>query len=413
MKPCHFYVAFNPLFNKAGPYKTQAHEFYYSLKERVKKDPKAALYWGKLQMSDYSEPLNTGHFEEVVKLNHEAKEDTYLFVSDYQHMWVGKVAEISTTAPAAEDTLEFYKDKKVELWFKVVDFDLVSNDAQQTSHILAQFYVDSPYYNYKLKELGPVSSGIRFPMIIQDHSQEKYFYDIGGKEISHRVALENSLVATPGESMRLNNIIQTYVIPEENFKRLPEIVRSQIIYAEILLLESTTSGKRDRVKLEQAILTYLRCLELLLNYTFVAHIQHEEGHRLFVTKDQPIRFLRSPLDRDKKNLLRLKDLNEVVELGQIKMILDAPQFFHNTSLDYVFRNRKRFWEYCRLDLRSTLKNESLIDIRNTLAKGESIDIYDRELILVRNILLGVGGKGVFNSIIESYYADEKRKEKVA
>jgi hypothetical protein len=409
MRPCHFYVAFNPLFNKNTVYKTQAHEFYYSLKQQVSLDPSAYLFWGKLKMSEYTEPLHQENFYEVLKSNHISGEETCLFVTDYHNLWVGKVTGVQTEDPETHETLEFYKGKKVELWFKISDFDLVSNHAEKTSHLLNQYYVDNSYYNYKVKEIGPASSGLRFPMIVQDQLDEKYF----SSEQNHRIKNQNILVETLGESMNLGNLIQTYVIPEENFKKLPEIVRSQILYAEILLMEATTSGKRDRTKLEHSILTYLRCLEYLLNSTFVGHLKHEEGHRLFVTKDAPIRFLRSPIDRDKKSLMRLKDLTDVVELSQIKMILDAPQFFTNTSLDYVFRNRQRFWEYCRLELRSILKNESLIEIRNTLARNESIDIYDQELILVRNILLGVGGKGVFNNLIEKYYADEVIKEKSA
>jgi hypothetical protein len=413
MKPCHFYISFNPLFNKHSSFKTQAHEFYYSLKSKIEKNPAAFMYWGKLRMSEYSEDLKLDHFEEVLKNNQENGADTILFVSDYHHLWAGRVAQVSASAPALEETLPFYQDKKVEVWFKITDFDLISNDAQNTTNLLAQLSVDNKFYSYKIKEMGQHSTGIRFPMIVQDGSNEKYFHLFDGKDSSHRIKLHNILVEAPGESMRLNNIIQTYVIPEENFKRLPELVRSQIIYAEILLLEATAGGKKDRTKLEQAIFTYLKCLELLLNYTFIDHLKQEEGHRLFVTKDQPVKFLRSPLDRDKKNLLRLRDLSEVIELSQIKMLIDAPTFFNTTSLDYVFKNRKRFWEYCRIELRSTLKNESLIEIRNTLAKGESIDLYDQELILVRNILLGVGGLGVFNGIIQSYYSEEVQKEKVA
>ncbi len=411
MRPCHFYVAFNPLFNKNSVHKTQAHEFYYHLKEKVSLDPSAVLFWGKLQMSEYTEPLHKENFYEVLNANEANGLETCLFVTDYHNLWVGKVTGVQSDVPESHETLEFYKGKKVELWFKISDFDLVSNNAEETSHLLHQFYVDSSYYNYKVKEIGPVSSGLRFPMIVQDQREEKYFSDHGDQ--SHRVKNQNTLVESAGESMNLGSLIQTYVIPEENFKKLPEIVRTQIIHAEILLMEATTSGKKDRTKLEHSILTYLRCLEYLLNATFIAHLKYEEGHRLFVTKDAPIRFLRSPIDRDKKSLMRLKDLTEVVELSQIKMILDAPQFFHNTSLDYVFRNRRRFWEYCRLELRSILKNESIIEIRNTLGRNESIDIYDQELILVRNILLGVGGKGVFNNIIEKYYADEVIKEKIA
>ena len=90
-------------------------------------------------------------------------------------MWVGKVAEALKEIPDSENTLDFYKNKKVEVWFKVVDFDLISNNAAETLAILNQLHVENEYYNYKIKEMTPFTSGIRFPMIIQDKTQERYF----------------------------------------------------------------------------------------------------------------------------------------------------------------------------------------------------------------------------------------------
>ena len=199
--------------------------------------------------------------------------------------------------------------------------------------------------------------------------------------------------------MKLNSFIQSFVIPEENFKKMPEIVRTQITHAEILLVEAQSTSKKDRIKLEQAILTYLKCLEVLLNETFVAHLKKEEGHRIWVSKDlQSPKFMRSALDKDKSSLIRIKESVGLFQLSQIKMLLDTPGFFPHTSLDYI---------------RSTLKNESLIDLKHQLTTQTAQKIHDRELLLVRNILLGIGGKGVLNAIVESWYAEGLEAKKIA
>ena len=413
MKPYHFYVAFNPLFNEDSNWKTQAHEFYQALKFKKEKNKDAHMYWGKIQISEHSESLKMTTFEQVVSENSEVQMDSHLFITDYQHMWVGKVAEVLKEIPDSENTLDFYKNKIVEVWFKVVDFDLISNHAAETLAILTQLHVENEYYNYKIKEMTPFTSGIRFPMIIQDKTQERYFKSISN-DYGLRILKENPLLTTKGEAMKLNSLIHSFVIPEDTFRRIPEYIRSQIIHAEILLLEAQGGGNKDRYKLEQAMLTYLKCLESLLNETFVAYLKREEGHRIWVTKDcSAPKFIRSVLDKDKSSLIRLKDSKEVFNLSQIKMLLDTPSFFPHTSLDFVFREKKSFWEYCRLELRPTLKNESLIELKNLLSTHAHVKAHDRELLLVRNILLGVGGKGVFNNIIESWYKIPAAKNKAA
>jgi hypothetical protein len=413
MKPYHFYLAFNPLFNEEQTWKTQAHEFYHSLKQKKTKNQDAYMYWGKIQISEYSESLNIDNFKNVVAENEELQMESHLYITDYQHMWVGKVVEVLKEIPDSENTLNFYKNKKVEVWFKVVDFDLISNNAKETSALLGHMHVDNEYYNYKIKEMTPFTSGIRFPMIIQDARKERFFNSSHSTN-KFRVLNHNSLLDTQGESMKLNELTHSFVIPEDNFKRIPEHVRSQIVYAEILLLEAQTGGQKDRAKLEQAILTYLKCLETLLNETFVAYLKREEGHRIWISKD-PVspKFIRSALDKDKSAFIRFKESNAVFNLSQIKMLLDTPSFFPHTSLDYVFRGKKSFWEYCRLELRPTLKNESLIELRNLLAVHGNVKAHDRELLLVRNILLGVGGRGVFNNIIEAWFDLTPQKLKIA
>lgn len=400
MKPCHFYLAINPLFNGQSDYKSQAHEFYFRLKERMTSNEKKHLYWGKLHITEYSDALNWEQLQKVLTANKENNFDTHLYVTDFQHLWVGKVAEITPSKPSDKDTLDFYKNKDVEVWFKITDFDLLANEPSTTADVLHNLYVDNEYYNLKLKELSPVSSGLRFPVIIQDKSQDQYF---SLHQNTRRVNLKNSLIEDPCENKRLNSIIQSYVIPEENFKKLPESVRKQIVEAELLLVEATTGKIKSREKLEEAITKYLSCLELLLNETFMKEIKNLEGHRIYVSNESGVRFIRSPLDREKKSLKRIIDIKEPFDLAQMKMLMDSPAFFQNVNLDLVFKNKKRFWEYCRLELRHTLKNEGILDIVKVLKNREILKYHDKELMLVRNILLGVGGKGIFNDVIENYF----------
>ena len=333
---------------------------------------------------------------------------THLYITDYQHMWVAKVVEVLKEIPDQENTLKFYHNKKVEVWFKITDFDLISNSAPECVAYLNNIHVDNEFYSYKIKELTPFTSGIRFPMIVQDRTQTRYFQNY------NRILNDNPMISSTGVGMQLTSLVQSFVIPEDNFRRIPEPIRNQIIHAEILLVEAQAGGKKDRVKLEQAILTYLKCLEALMNETFVAYIRKEEGHRIWITKDKgTAKFMRSALDKDKSSLVRFKESKEIFNLSQIKMLLDTPSYFPHTSLDYVFRGRKAFWEYCRLELRSVLKNESLIELRNILTTEKDIKAHDRELLLVRNILLGVGGRGVFNNIIEAWFEEVDQRNQAA
>lgn len=406
LKPYHFYVAFNPLFNQDQVYKTQAHEFYHKLKDKKLSDPNASLYWGKINLSDFSQPLNIANYEKVIFENEEVQLDTHIYVTDYQYLWVGKVSEVVNSISNYEDTLSFYQNKQVEAWFKISDFDLISNDPKQTLEMMSQFFVDNEYYNFKLKEINPFTPSIRFPMIIQDSTYQRYFRNSDHKPYL-RIVSENNKINQSGTSLEINGIIPSYVIPEENLKLLPESVRSEIFHAEILLIEAQASGKRDRFKLEQAILTYLKTLETILNETFVQHLKEQEGFRIYVTKDDPPKFLRSAIDKDKTKLMRLRDCHLKFNLSQIKMLLDTPAFFGHTTIDYVFRTKKEFWEYCRLELRATLKNESLVELRNSLTTPEHMNKHERELLLIRNILLGIGGKGIINQILKTYYRDSK------
>jgi hypothetical protein len=412
MKPYHFYLAFNPLFNTPGKWKTQAHEFYYKLKGMKQSDPSASLYWGKIQISRFSKPLHLPDYEKVIQENDELQMSTHLYITDYHHLWVGKVKKVTTEKVEPAQTLEFYQNKDVEMWFELVDFDLLCNSASDTQKYLSDIHVDNEFYPFKIQAMTPFVSHIRFPMIVQDRHQLRYF---GQNQIeAWRVNQNNPLLESHGELLDLSQVSSGFVIPEACFRYLPEEIKGQIINAEILLLEAQAGDRKDRLKLEQAILTYLKCLELLLNETLVAYLKKYEGHRIWVTKDQASpKFIRTALDKDKSSLIRLRDATGIFQLSQIKMLLDTPAFFSHTTLDHVFKNKLPFWEYCRLELRPTLKNEGLIELRTQLEQPHTSQTQDRELLLIRNILLGVGGKGVFSEIIDSWFDRKIKSSKAA
>jgi hypothetical protein len=143
MKPYHFYLAFNPLFNQDQTWKTQAHEFYHLLKEKKQMNPDAFMYWGKIQISEYSEPLVVSNFKQVMDENVDLQMDTHVYITDYQHLWVGKVEEVLHEMTDFDNTLSFYHSKRVEIWFKIVDFDLISLSAVETLSLLNSLHVDN------------------------------------------------------------------------------------------------------------------------------------------------------------------------------------------------------------------------------------------------------------------------------
>ncbi|MDH5415497.1 MAG: hypothetical protein OEW87_15270, partial [Flavobacteriaceae bacterium] len=109
-KPIHFYVVFNPMLNGEGVYATQAHEFYYQLKNKVnQRNPENNhMYWGKLQVNNGSIINHLDAAKEVMAENAEHGEDTHLYITDFHHFWVAKVESIQKEILNPELTLPFY-----------------------------------------------------------------------------------------------------------------------------------------------------------------------------------------------------------------------------------------------------------------------------------------------------------------
>jgi len=406
MKPYHFYLPFNPLFNSNDKYESQAHEFFEELKKIKQKNSHESLYWGKLKISEFTSSLNVDGFSQVVRENQEIELETHLFITDYQFLWVGKVRSVTSKLPTDAKTLNFYNGKNVEVWFELSDFHLISNESESTLAFIYQLHIDNPYQDNKIDHLSPMVNELRFPLVIQDRGHHHFF-----KNGIH-VLENNPMLNKSDETLKMESFGRSFVIPQKTFSLLPDKVRSSILHSEVLLMEALSKGKRDRVKLEKSIFGYLECLELLLNETFVSHLREKEGHNIFVSMDSgTVKILRQPQTDSHKT--SLKDTKVNFTLNQIKMLIDTPRFFEHTSLDYIFRDKKSFWEYCRLEFRNALKNESILELYLKFKNKNQVELHDRELLLMRNILLGVGGVGLFSALISNWYRDEYSSKKVA
>ena len=166
----HFYLVFNPFLDSNVEEYTQAHRFYFDLKKAKKKDPKATRYWGKISKSK-KDPLNISDFKEISLSN----ESTYLFISDYRFLWVGKIKSIETERPKQGLYDDIYNAHDVEIWFEVEDFTIIENSQKSCAERLSQFscYQDGELYS---DSLSNYQSGMRFPVIIEDSKNENMQY---------------------------------------------------------------------------------------------------------------------------------------------------------------------------------------------------------------------------------------------
>ena len=177
--PIHFFITFNPQLNDyIEPGFTQAHEFYEYLRSQITemegKEGEAYAYWGNIIGKDRNISANFSNFEEVIAKNKEHQLATHLYISDYENIWVAKIESVHKSLGKDFKALDFYKGKKVETWFKVVDFSLLEYCHEKTAAKLAELYIDNSYMDLKIDELSPFTTGIKYPAFVQDLSEEPF-----------------------------------------------------------------------------------------------------------------------------------------------------------------------------------------------------------------------------------------------
>ena len=78
------------------------------------------------------------------------------------------------------------------------------------------------------------------------------------------------------------------------------------------------------------------------------------------------------------------------------------------SFSKAFKDHKKFIDFVVNDLGRVLEENRLMEIRGVLAHSDSNSISVKEALQIRNLILGVGCKGIIHELYQSF--DESLKE---
>lgn len=391
--PFSFYVVFNPLLNGDNEnYQTQAHEFFQRLKENLLSGhpENNHFYWGKLKVSHYEKELDFEKFQNAVESNRQSGLPTHLYISDFHHFWVCKVESVHKEIFDKRNTLPFYDGKEVEIWFKVTDMDLISSEYVETGYYLEQLYVNNQFDQQTINSINPYISGLRYPLIVQNRLNEFYFMDYH-KLGKARALSNNPLIQNPSEFGKLAHTVQTYVLPPAIYGKLSEQIKKRLIKIEmdISAKEKDKNEIYFRVKKE-----YSKLLENMLNDTFIKFLKHEAPDKIGIEVIGDEQFFTRDLSHQKIN-----DAKFSFSLQEICKIINDPMFIQSANLDSIFTEKLKFWKYLRSELMDIIQEHDLLNEPNPNPSA-------KEAMLLRNIILGVGCKGVINSLICLYFEEE-------
>lgn len=391
--PFSFYVVFNPLLNGNNEnYQTQAHEFFQRLKENLLSGmpENGHFYWGKIKVNNDEKALQFDNYKAAVEANQNAGLPTHLYISDFHHFWVCKVESVHKEIFDKTNTLPFYDGKEVEIWFKVTDMDLISSEYVETGYYLEQLYVDNQFDPHNVDSINPYISGLRYPLIVQNKLNEFYFMDYH-KLGKARALSNNPLIQNPSEFGKIAHTVQAYVLPPAIYGKLSEQIKKRLIKIE-LDISSREKENHDifyRVKKE-----YIKLLEGMLNETFVKFLKYEAPEKIGFELQGDEQFFTRDLSHQK-----IKEAKYSFSLQEICKIINDPVFVQSANLDMIFSDKLKFWKYLRSELMEIVQTHDLLN-------EPSENPGAKEAMLLRNIVLGVGCKGIINSLICLYYEED-------
>ncbi len=398
----HFYLTFNPYLNTEYEHEyTQAHEFHDHLKELITKNQKATSFWGKIIGKDRESDLQIETFEKIISQNNENSESTHLYITDFQNLWVCKVTAITDKLPKKASTLPFYEDKKVEAWFEISDMTLLEHNHEETANKLGEFYIDNEHMGLTINGLSPFTTGIKYPCFVQDIAEEHYFDEFDTAEYSHLILKPNPGI-TSNSTQQVLRCIHTFSIHETMYTKLPHAAKVEIESAELDMLDQ----KHHNVG--RIAFGYLKALEVILNDLVINHIKRAgHGECFFVDKTSapPKLFLQ----QSKDYLIPLKQFNKNFSINQVIYFIERCHNQNHLSFKKAFSEHKQFVRFVTGDLQKLIKENSFVAIRNSLAHNESdkVDIHDA--MAVRNLILGVGCKGIINQLYQTFYPEKFRE----
>lgn len=391
--PIHFYLTFNPFLNQGyDPGFTQAHEFYEYLKDAIKKDSNSYAYWGKMIAKDRESKLDIAPFSKIIETNNQNGHATHLYITDFTNLWVGKVIEVKKNIGQDFKTLSFYKDKNVDVWFKITDFYLLEYTSEETASKLSELYIDNEYNELKIMGLSPFTTAIKYPAIIHDLSEEMYFDEAEEKLIlKFRPAVNNSSVS------KVIKNLHDYSFPESMYAHIPVAAKSEIESAEIDMFEQRHHN------MPRIAFSYLKALEIVVNDLVIHHLKRKGfGENFFVKANEmpPKLYLEDP---GSDGVVTLGHFHRNYSIGQILYFIERCQKSNNFMFKKAFADHVPFLNFLMKDFARIIKENKLIEIRGVLAHNDTASVSDKDFSAIRNLILGVGCKGLIYSLYETFY----------
>ncbi len=396
--PIHFYLTFNPFLNQElEPGYTQAHQFLNYLKDRPGIKGKAPYaYWGKMIAKDRSPKIDIEKLNEVVISNKEIGHSTHLYISDFHFLWVAKVTEVKSSINKDFKTLEFYKDKNVECWFKIEDFALLEYTQEGTCEHLSHLYMDNQYSEMKIDGLSPYTSGIKYPAFVQDIGEEEHF-----DQLETGIRLMDSIKKVANETLleRVLYNLQHYLFPAGLYSKISHAARLEIEAAELDMLEH----RHHNIK--RNAFSYLKALELILNDLIIGHLKRKgEGENLWVsTATMPPKLY---LFDEKDDLIPISKFHKTYSIGQLFFLVERCQRQGHFSFKKAFAGKKTFLNFLLKDVIPFVRKSQLIEIRGVFAHQDSSQVSQEDANAVRNMIMGIGGQGLIAKLYMEFYKEE-------
>ena len=334
----------------------------------------------------------------VFEQNKAQQFSTHLYITDFQNIWVGKIKTITEMLPKNVNTLSFYKDKKVEVWFELEDFILLEHGHKNTATRLRDFHINNEFSQLIINGLSPFTTGVKYPCIIEDQRFDQYFDELDPSESSHLVLKDNPNIHR-SNTQQVTQALNNYIFPEDLYARIPHAAKLEIETAELDILE-----KRHH-NIHKIAFSYLKALEIVLNDLIVHHLKKKGvANEFFVdTHSAPPKILLSDVNSD---TVTLQAFNKNFSINNILYFIENAIKHNHPDFKKAFSDHKDLIRYLIKDFSEIVKSNHLIEIRNAIAHGEQENITIKDALAVRNIILGVGSPGL---IAQCYYLLDKEK----
>ncbi len=399
--PIHFYLTFNPYLNNFESGHTQAHEFYNLLETKLKENAQEGhAYWGKMIAKDRDSRIEGDKLNKIIEDNKAAGNSTHIYITDYTNLWVGKVTEVLTNRASTNLVcLDFYKEKKVEAWFKITDFAILTYTPEDTASKLQELYIDNENHDLKIDGLSPFTTGIRLPAFVQDLSEEAYFDELDETVPSGKLLFKYHPALSNSNSKKVLESLHHYAFPEAMYSKIPHAAKTELESAELDMVEKRYHN------ISRNAFNYVKALEIVINDLTIHHLKRKGfGNEFFVKPDSmpPKLYLSCEMD----GLVPINKWHKNYSITQLIYLVERCVEQNNFCFKKAYQNHKHFIQFLTKDLVQALKDSKMLEIRGILAHNDSNAISEQDAHVMRNLIMGIGTHGLIAKAYQSFYFEE-------